>query len=72
MPLKYSRATVDLFFPEGMICCEYCPLMETYARRQCRRTGEYLVSPGKHEYTRGEFCPLKEEDDDGQRDLRDG
>jgi len=71
--LHYTRAVVDLYFPEGNVCCDYCPLMETYARRQCRRTGEYLPTPGKHEMTVGMFCPLIiEEDDHGESDLRDG
>lgn len=70
--LKYSRATVELFFPDGIICCDFCPLMETYARRQCRRTGEYLPTPGRHEYTVGLFCPLKEVAPDGESDLRHG
>lgn len=64
--LEYSRATVEIIFPKDRICCDYCPLMETYARKQCRRTGEYLVTPDKHELTFGMFCPLKvKEDNDG-------
>lgn len=59
--LTYSKANVTLFFPEGKVCCMYCPLMETYARKQCRRTGEYLTD----ERGRGMFCPLEVEDDNG-------
>lgn len=59
--LKYSPMTVDIYFPEGHICCDLCPLLETYSRKQCRRTGEYLLD------TRGVgfYCPLmiKEEDE---------
>lgn len=35
-------------------CCDLCPLLETYARKQCRMTGEYLSD------TRccGYLCPL--------------
>lgn len=53
--LHYTNATVDIYFPEDHICCELCPLLETYARKQCRRTGEYLLD------TRitGYYCPLK-------------
>ena len=53
--LKYERFTVDINFPEGHFCCELCPLMETYARKQCRRTGEYLLDSR----TKGFYCPLK-------------
>lgn len=38
----YQRAAVDIYFPEGHVCCDLCPLLETYARKQCRRTGEYI------------------------------
>ena len=39
-----------------------CPLMETYARKQCRRTGEYLMDTR----TIGYYCPLKfEEEENG-------
>lgn len=61
--LEYSRAVVEIIFPKDQICCDFCPLMETYARKQCRRTGEYLVTPGKNEYTIGMFCPLQEVQD---------
>lgn len=52
---SYVRATVDIFFPGGDVCCEFCPLMETYARKQCRRTGEYLLNTR----ARGIWCPLQ-------------
>jgi hypothetical protein len=51
---KYTRATVDMYFPEGNVCCELCPILETYARKQCRRTGEYLIDTRG----RGMYCPL--------------
>jgi hypothetical protein len=51
----YTKATVEVFFPENKICCDYCPLLETYARKQCRRTGEYLVDTR----TIGYDCPLQ-------------
>ena len=41
--LFYTRATVDINFPEGHVCCALCPMLETYSRLQCRRTGEYLL-----------------------------
>lgn len=52
----YARATIDINFPEGHVCCDLCPLMETYARKQCRRTGEYLLDT---RVTTGYECPLK-------------
>lgn len=55
---RYVKTTVDIFFPEGHMCCDLCPLMETYARKQCRRTGEYLLDT---RVTVGYECPLKYE-----------
>lgn len=52
---SYTHTTVDIFFPNGEVCCEYCPLLETYARKQCRRTGEYLLDT----HARGLWCPLQ-------------
>ena len=51
----YTKATVDIYFPDGHVCCALCPMLETYARNQCRRSGEYLLD------TRitGFYCPLK-------------
>ena len=51
----YTKANVDVFFPENRIACMYCPMLETYARNQCRRTGEYLVDTR----TIGYDCPLR-------------
>lgn len=50
----YTKANVEIFFPENRIACAYCPMLETYARNQCRRTGEYLVDTR----TIGYDCPL--------------
>lgn len=52
----YTEATANIFFPEGHVCCDLCPLLETYARKQCRRTGEYLLDTRN---TVGYECPLK-------------
>lgn len=62
--LKYTEATVTIYFPEGHVCCDLCPLMETYSRKQCCRTGEYLLDSR----TVGLWCPLeiKEKNDDVQ------
>lgn len=54
--IKYTKATVDIFFEPEHVACAYCPLLETYSRSQCRRTGEYLVDT---RYTVGNYCPLK-------------
>lgn len=52
----YTEATAKIYFPEGRVCCDLCPLMETYARKQCRRTGEYLSVDTR--ITTGFECPL--------------
>lgn len=52
---KYIATQVTIFFPDGHFCCDMCPLMETYARKQCRRTGEYLLDTRA---TVGNECPL--------------
>lgn len=54
--LRYEKANVEINFPEGHVCCDLCPLLETYARKQCRRTGEYLLDT---RVTVGYECPLK-------------
>ena len=54
----YTKATVEVSFPENRVCCAFCPLLETYARKQCRRTGEYIAD----ERTIGYCCPLNFED----------
>ena len=60
----YTKANVEVFFPENRVACMYCPMLETYARNQCRRTGEYLVDTR----TIGYECPLRfeTEEDDGK------
>ena len=59
---RYTVATVEIGFPYDNVCCDMCPLMETYARKQCRRTGEYLMDTR----TIGYYCPLKfEEEENG-------
>ena len=52
--LWYTAASVTIFFPEDHVCCDLCPLLETYARKQCRRTGEYLLDTR----VTGNECPL--------------
>lgn len=56
---RYTKATVDIYFPEDHVACRYCPILETYSRNQCRRTGEYLVDT---QHTVRRNCPLKFEE----------
>lgn len=58
----YTRGTVDIYFPENRVCCDLCPLMETYARKQCRRTGEYLLDSR----VVGNYCPLILEEEENK------
>lgn len=61
---SYIKATVDINFPAEHVCCGLCPLLETYSRLQCRRTGEYLWDKALV----GMYCPLmleKGEEKDG-------
>lgn len=56
---RYITATARIHFPESEgIQCKLCPLLETYARKQCRMTGEYLADG----YLIGGMCPLMTED----------
>ena len=59
---RYIRATVDIYFPEGEMSCKLCPLLETYSRNQCRRTGEYLLDT----CGTGAYCPLKILEEEGE------
>lgn len=63
--LHYTRATVEINFPENLVECSLCPLLETYARKQCRRTGEYIAEG----YLRGGLCPLKIENEEENTDV---
>lgn len=53
--VEYDRRTVDIYFPKGEVKCALCPLMTTYSRNQCMRTGELIPD------TRGVglWCPLE-------------
>lgn len=53
--LWYTEARATIYFPEDYVQCSKCPCLETYARNQCRLTGEYLVDTR----TIGYQCPLK-------------
>lgn len=54
---EYVTMSCDIYFELGKVACRFCPLLETYARNQCRRTGEYIVDPN---VTVGRWCPLEE------------
>ena len=66
--LSYEERWVNLTFPQGEVCCKYCALMETYARKQCRRTGEYLLN----ENDVGYWCPLLKADNGEITNLETG
>lgn len=61
----YTKATVEIGFPEDDVCCAWCPLMtrDPNLRDVCGKTGEILLAP-KH--STGFNCPLrfKEESDE--------
>lgn len=58
--IAYTEATVSIFFEPDHVACAFCPLLETYARAQCRRTGEYIIDT---RYTVGRYCPLQIKED---------
>lgn len=57
---EYVETTVSIFFEKDHVACQFCPLLETYARNQCRRTGEYILDT---RFTTGYYCPLKKKED---------
>ena len=59
---KYIQATVTIYFAGDTVCCARCPLLETYARNQCRRTGEYILDTR----VTGVWCPLRIEEDNNE------
>lgn len=56
----YTKAEVEISFPEDDVCCYRCPLMgfdyNRTDREYCKKTGEFLSVP-KHMI--GFNCPLK-------------
>ena len=63
----YTKATVDVGFPENDIVCYWCPLMsrDPNLRDICGKTGEILIAP---RHTIGCQCPLNfenKENNDG-------
>ena len=51
----YTMTVAEIGFPEDRVCCDYCPFLETYARKQCRLTGEYLADTRSVGY----YCRLQ-------------
>ena len=51
---EYTEAKVSIFFDPDHVDCQHCPLMTTYSRNQCMRTGELIVDTRG----RGRWCPL--------------
>lgn len=52
---KYAKTTVEIFFEPDHVACAYCPLLQTYSRNQCMRTGEFIIDTK----TVGLWCPLE-------------
>ena len=57
---EYTTAYVDINFQKGEERCKYCPLLQTYSRNQCMRTGELIVDV----LGRGIWCPLRFDEND--------
>jgi hypothetical protein len=53
--LEYETAVVEINFPKGEARCKLCPLLQTYSRNQCMRTGELIPDT----QGRGIWCPLR-------------
>ena len=44
----YTRASVQIGFPEDDICCHWCPFLASaykLDREFCKKTGEILLAP---------------------------
>ena len=52
--LDYTSTSITINFPKDRVCCQFCPLLQTYSRNQCMRTGE-LITDIKGV---GGWCPL--------------
>lgn len=55
MNKRYSTTSISIYFPEDRVCCQYCPLLETYSRNKCRMTFEYIADIR----AQGLWCPLE-------------
>ena len=52
VPIYTATATIK--FQSGYICCQYCPVLNTYSRNHCNLTGEIITDPKMIGYE----CPL--------------
>lgn len=55
----YTKASVEIGFPEDDICCHWCPFLASeykLDREFCKKTGEILLAPKSNI---GFNCPLK-------------
>lgn len=52
---EYETAICEIYFQKDSASCQFCPLLQTYSRNQCMRTGELIVDTRG----RGMWCPLK-------------
>ena len=59
---SYTEKWVNIFFTDDEVKCRFCPLLETYSRKQCRRTGEYITNDNVVGY----WCPLMSADKGGR------
>lgn len=54
-----GTAQVTVHFPEGRVCCQWCPLFlryeENFKRYSCRLTGEWIFNPF---HGAGGRCPI--------------
>ena len=62
--LHYVAFNATIYFEENHVACKYCPLLETYSRDQCRKTGEYILNI----HTIGYDCPLQPIKTQGEHD----
>lgn len=53
-PEDMVTVTLTLRFDPRAVDCAHCPLLETYARKQCRATGEYIYT----DTSVGTYCPF--------------
>lgn len=51
---EYTTARTEINFVKGEERCKYCPMLQTYSRPYCQRTGELIVDT----MGRGIWCPL--------------
>lgn len=54
-PPEQVHPALTLNFDVRAVDCAHCPCLETYARKQCRVTGEYIIE----DRAMGTYCPLK-------------